>query len=73
MSFSLDMNLTSIAKNAIVGAGIAPAFGASVELGAALGAISGMISTKITMSPAPSTLQQGPYAHVFHSKRDLRG
>ena len=73
ISFSLELNPVSIARNAVIGSGVAPTFGCPIELGAAIGAITGMLSVKVTMSPAPSNLKQGPYAYLFHAQRELKG
>lgn len=73
-SFRVELNIPSIACQALTGAGLATTFGVSPGLGAAIGAIGAAIKFVFALTPKPKGLPDNlkDYAYLNHIERELR-
>jgi len=73
-SMKVELNLPSIATQALAGAGLATAFGVSPDLGAAIGAVGAALKfeflTQFKSKKLPEELRD--YAYLHHIERELK-
>ena len=72
-SLKIELNVPSIAINALAGASTSMLFGVSPQLGAALGAFSSMLRFEVTLSNDNIFLQERirDFSYVFHAAKEL--
>jgi hypothetical protein len=67
----VEIKPTDALEQAIRGAGFAKYFGIPISLGAAVGAVLSTIGFKPTDVPTPARVRTGPFAYLYHAKREL--
>lgn len=72
-SASIEIKTPDIAKHAAEGAIVAGLLGQPIALGAFAGAVASVVKLQIARVPMPDSAKNGPFAYLYHAKREMRG
>jgi hypothetical protein len=71
-SVSIEFKLDDVASKAMQGGVLAELTGFPLELGAALGAVLGIVKFQATSIPTPLAVRNGPFAYLYNVRKELR-